>query len=100
MAARKKSSARSKAKTAKACAAAGGTFRKIKPKGKQAVSFCDAKKRKAATKVKRTSKKAGHKLKKGEIPPGLVKACNAAKKAKFAGKKKSLRAPCKVVLGA
>lgn len=96
----KKKTARSKAKTAKACEAAGGVFRKVKPKGKKAVTFCAPKKRKASRKVKKTTKKAGHKLKKGEIPAGLVKACNVAKKAGFRGKKKSLRAPCAVVLAA
>lgn len=99
----KKKSARSKAKTAKACSAAGGTLRKVKPKkgpkkGKT-ITFCAPKKR-TARKVKKAGKKAGRSLKKGDIPAGLVKACKIAKKAKFAGKKKSLRAPCAVVLAA
>jgi hypothetical protein len=92
-------SARSKAKTAAACAAAGGTFRKFKPKGKKQVTFCGPKKSKART-TRKAGKKAGKRLKKGDIPAGLVTACKNAKKAGFKGKKKTLRAPCAVVLAA
>jgi hypothetical protein len=99
MPATKRKSARSKAKTKKACEAAGGSFRSFKPKGKKAVAFCAPKKR-TARKVKKAGKKAGRALKKGDIPAGLVKACKTAKKAGFKGKKKSLRAPCAVVLAA
>lgn len=100
----KRKSARSRAKTKVACERAGGTLRKVKPKkgpkkGKT-ITFCAPNKPKAKTrKLSKSSKKrSGRKLKKGEMPPGLVKACKNAKKTGFKGKKKTLRAPCAVVL--
>ena len=83
--------ARKKAKTEKACKAAGG--KPVKYKGKKDI-VCFPK----SSKRKKSGKKGARKGKRKGNMAGLKKACQTMKKKGFTGKRKNLKAACDAIL--
>lgn len=87
---------RKKAKSAKACKAAGGRPVKFKGmKSGEVVCFPKSSKKRKST-AKKSKAKRGSK-RKGNIA-GLKKACRTMKKKGFTGKRKNLKAACAAIL--